>query len=184
MENWSKTLLLSYRFLETIVLKIDEKVKNISCSSMYYDAKSTNNTMKQINSIIELNDRKTNLINLKVIIEKCLDKLPTKYFEFLTLLYIDGLSIKECAETFEINIRTAFRRKKVGMDLFTENLKSLVSYSFILENYSEEVWLMDLYKYHKKRERKLEKIEYLDDDNYMKGKEIFLSLGALGRACG
>ncbi len=151
MENWSKTLLISYRLLGLVVERIDNMVRQISLNSMYYNRKSGYNTMAQIERLIEYNDKKANLTNLKVIIEECMATLPHKELEIVSLLYIDGLNLEECAETLDVSLRTVFRRKKRAIEDIAKALASKCTKKYLLDNYKEESWLMDIYNFQASR---------------------------------
>ncbi len=179
MKNWSKTLLYSYRYLETIVETIDDMVKKISLYSMYYNRKNNFDTISQINKLIELNDRKVNLTNLKVIIEECLDCLSVKDLQFVSLFYIDGLNHEETAKAMNVSVRTFFRRKKLALERFTSILSKKYSIEYFFDNYSEESWLIDFYKFNLRKAYNEEKVqEDLDitDKCMDNGKYIFDTL--------
>lgn len=175
MENWSKTLLESYRYLETVVSTIDEMVKKISINSVYYNRKSNNDTLSVVNKVIMLNDRKLNLTNLKVIIENALDRLSLKDLQFVTLFYIDGLNIFEVAESLEVCVRTAFRRKLRALKEFTKALKQVTCKEYLFKNFSEEQWLMDIYAYYSRNEENLD--NSIGDEK--SGKDIYKTLKQL-----
>lgn len=178
LENWSKTLLQSYRYLSTIVETIDKMVKKISIGSFTYNSKSNTNTLTQFESIIELNNRKEKLINLKVYVDMTLSKLSVKDLEVLSLGYIDGLSVEEIAETQNVSVRTIFRRRKCAIEKFSHVLGDIITHDKLYSIYSDEGWLMELYEYNFARSGNLLKI--LDVDNkFDEGRQIFKVLNEL-----
>lgn len=148
MESWTKTLLISYKYLSTIVSTIDEMVGKISLNSYIYNRKNTCDTMGQFDKIIELNDRKCNLINLKVITEEALGKLKEKELRIAMLIYVDGLTCDETASAMGISRRTVFRKKNIILDKITKVLKEKYSCEYFMKNYINEQWLMELYYYY------------------------------------
>jgi len=152
LENWSKTLLISYRLLGLVVDRLDSMVRQVSLNSMYYNRKAGCNTMSQIEKLIEYNDKKANLTNLKVIIEQCMSNLPQKELEVVSLIYLDGLNVDDVADTLEISVRTVFRRKKRAIESFAKALSRICSYDYLMDNYSDEVWLMDIYESQRSRD--------------------------------
>lgn len=67
-----KTLLEIYRYLETICDSIDDVVKKTSLCGFG----RVNETKYSADKLIELTDKKRILINLKIMVENCLVKLP------------------------------------------------------------------------------------------------------------
>ncbi len=177
LENWSRTLLYCYRYLGKIVETIDDMVAKISIESMFYRKNSTNNTMAQIEKILELNDRKVNLTNLKVIIEECVDKLPLKDMQLISLFYFDGLTFDEIASVLGISRRTVFRRRNNAITHFKEELFKKVTFDYLMTNYAGEQWLIDFYNYSVK---KYSQIEIFDENKSVdNGKYIYRTLKAL-----
>jgi len=152
LKSWSKTLLYCYRYLENIVDTIDDMVKKISLYSVYYNRKTNTDTISQINKVIELNDRKVNLTNLKVVIEESLNLLSCNDLQFVSLYYIDGLTAEETAKVMGVSLRTFFRRRNKAIDKLTNILADKYSVQYFFDNYIEETWLIDLYKYYSKKE--------------------------------
>ena len=177
LENWSRTLLYCYRYLGKIVETIDDMVAKISIESMFYRKNSTNNTMAQVEKILELNDRKVNLTNLKVIIEECVDKLPLKDMQLISLFYFDGLTFDEIASVLGISRRTVFRRRNNAITHFKEELFKKVTFDYLMTNYAGEQWLIDFYNYSVK---KYSQIEIFDENKSVdNGKYIYRTLKAL-----
>lgn len=128
-------------------------MKKLSVNSVYFNRKSNSDTLSIINKIIDLNDRKINLTNLKVIVDTCLSKMRKQDAQFLTLYYIDKLSIEEIADAMDVCVRSAFRRKLRAIDSFTTILSQNYNVDYFVNNYSEEQWLIDLYGYNVSKEK-------------------------------
>ena len=177
LEIWSKTLLISYRLLGLAVDRIDSLVKKISINSMFYNKKASSSTMSQIERLIEFNDKKVNLTNLKVLTEECMETLSAKELEVVSLLYIDGLAIEEVAQTLGVSIRTVFRRKKKAIESFSRALNNKTSRKYLLENYTEEQWLMDIYNYNASKSG--EDVILTEDDNCVSVDSMFKAMKEL-----
>ena len=183
MENWTKTLLISYKYLSTIVSTIDDMVHKISINSYIYNRKNNSDTMGQINKIIDLNDRKCNLTNLKVILQDALSKLNEKELQIATLLYIDGLNFDETASAMGISRRTVFRKKNIVIEKITKLLESQYSIDYFLDNYVEEQWLMELYYYNVNKSKMLSSQECCDlRDEIDNGKYIYKTIKELQKS--
>lgn len=72
-EIWGKTLLSLYRHLGAISNSIDNLIKRIGINSAFNHS-VYNSAYVDSNKIIELTERKIKIINLKVLIEKALDR--------------------------------------------------------------------------------------------------------------
>ena len=103
---WSKTLLSSYSCLQPISNAIDGMVLSNGLHSAY----GYNTTMKCANTIINLISRKKVLINLKVLIERVLDKLPNEFARILVLKYFDKVKVNDILSIMELSRRTYFRK--------------------------------------------------------------------------
>ena len=146
MENWSKTILSVYRYLEAISKAIDNLVVKKSINSSFYNNGRFNSTYECANEIMNLTERKVNLINLKVLTEKVLQKLEPLQRKVLTLTYIDNVSRDDICEVLEISTRSYFRKKADGLKSFG---KTLVSMGYdakkIHSTFESEKWLVALY---------------------------------------
>ena len=181
LKNWSKTILECYRYLETIVETIDDMVRKLSVNSVYFNRKSNNDTLSVINKIIDLNDRKVNLTNLKVIVDTVMSKMRKQDAQFLALFYLDRLSIEETAAALDICVRSAFRRKVRAIDSFTAILSQEYSCEYFANNYADEQWLVDLYGYNVSKEKdKVVGVVELDAD-VINGKNVYRTLKEIRR---
>ena len=171
----------SYRYLATIVDTIDKMVKKISMGGYFYNRKSNSTTMSQFETIIDLNERKQRLTNLKVIVEETFVKLSSKDLELLSLYYIDGLTFDEISKVKGVSIRTIFRRNRLALDKFTNNLANVVTVDYLHKYYSSESWIMELYDYNVAKSQHLLKFKQDDQDDYDGGRQVFKALKELRR---
>lgn len=140
---FSKTLLEVYNSLEIVCERIDKMVDNKASEGSTYGR--TGNSLELFNSIINLTERKVNLINLKLRIEQSLIKLSPIEAKVLILKYVDRLTYKQISTLTNQNIRTTFRYVEKGIENFTKNIKlNGLTEEFIRNKYSEEKWLFQI----------------------------------------
>lgn len=146
MNIWSKTILSVYRYLENISNAIDNLVRKKCIYSSFYNCGRNTNTYDYTNKILELTERKVQLINLKVITEDILMELKPVERKILTLYYVDGIKNKELAELLGMSIRTLFRKKMLAINSFDKILKLKGYTDAKLSNmFSGEKWLNNIY---------------------------------------
>ncbi len=144
-EVWGKTLIGLYRHLGTMANSIDNLIKRIGVNSAFNHS-IYNSTIADSNKIIELTERKIKIINLKVIIEKALNKLKINDFRILSLAYVDCVNYKKVQEILNISERTFFRRKELAIARFSCNLSELGFNAEKLNDYlKNENWIKNAY---------------------------------------
>lgn len=142
---WVRTVLEVYRHLELIANTIDEMAKNEvyhSFNAMYHT------TMESMERMIEFNDRKRKLINLKVMIENAIVKIKkTTDQKILVMTYVDGMKCNVIAKNLEMSLRTYFRHKQNAIFELKEILnKKRYTLSWFLKEYGDEKWLINQYE--------------------------------------
>ena len=120
---WSKTLLSSYKYFERIALKIDSIIENEATSSrnMSLNFVIRNGAFSVADRIIELSERKKNLINLKVLTELTLARLSDENFSIISKRFFENVKIGDIFEN--VSIRTAFRKIDNAVLAFDKALK-------------------------------------------------------------
>lgn len=146
MKTWSKTVLSVYKYLEALSKSLDNLILKKSVNSMFYYNGRGCNTYDIANEIILLTERRVNLINIKVLVEKALGELPLNEKKLLTLFFIDGVKTDRIARMMGCSDRTFFRKKNEAVESFS---KAVVRAGFskdrLNEMFGKEKWLMDLY---------------------------------------
>lgn len=150
---WVKTILTVYRHLKLIAGTIDEMAREEvtrSFVALYHT------TMESVERLIELNERKRKLINMKVIIEQGIVQLKKKLDrKIIGLRYIDGMKSVDIIESLQISPRTYFRRKNNAMKEFIAILNQAgYTFSWWVREYGNEKWLMN--QFYKNVEKQLE----------------------------
>ena len=146
--NWSKTILGVYKYLPRVTLAFDKLVKsrayNSSATSLYNLA--FNDIMNVANSIINLTQRKNNLINLKVIIDKTLKSIDSTSARILIYKYFDNKKSAEIAKMLNVCNRTYFRKVNSALTHFTCALAKQGYDSFkLFQMLKNEKWIMLVY---------------------------------------
>lgn len=146
MKTWSKTILSVYKYLEALSNSIDDLVYKKSINSAFYSNGRYNTCYDCANRIMQLTERKVNLINLKVIVDDTLNMMPLHQRQILALSYIDNAKNEDIAELMHISIRTFFRKKNEALQCFAKNL---LLQGFNVEKlemmFGGEYWLKNLY---------------------------------------
>ena len=146
--NWSKTILGVYKYLPRVTLAFDKLVKsrayNSSATSLYNLA--FNDIMNVANSIINLTQRKNNLINLKVIIDKTLKSIDLTSARILIYKYFDNKKSADIAKMLNVCNRTYFRKVNSALTHFTYALARQGYDSFkLFQMLKNEKWIMSVY---------------------------------------
>lgn len=108
--NWCNAMLVAYSSLPQIVKdierSIDLRVKSgFGSRHLYYGI----STEELLTGILNLNQRKIRLINIKVLVDKSLQALSEREQEFIKLKFFIKKPLREVAERLGVSLRTAFR---------------------------------------------------------------------------
>lgn len=145
LKNWSLTFLNVYKYLETISNSIDKLVHKQVFASSFCNQTSTT-TLNNMNKIIELTERKKNIINLNIIIQQCITKMQPGDAKLLVLFYKDGMKSKDISSLLNIRQRTFFRKKVFAVNSFSKTLKFMgYDSSYFDEMFRNEFWLTQVY---------------------------------------
>jgi len=163
LKVWSKTLLNVYGCLYKLTNEIDKIVLHYALSSGFKNG--VNKTYRDTQNILDLTQRKITLINLKVLIESCLDKLDLQSCKILTLRYVDRMSGETISTALNIKRRTYFRKYQQALNSFSSTLlKNGFDSNNILALVKNEAWIIDVYKAFLDKE--ISKNQELEISNY------------------
>lgn len=155
--NWSKTLLNTYSYLETICGAIDKCVVNCGVSS----GCSSNSTILIANKMISLIERKKFLINLKILIDNVLRNIASSDARILTIKYIDKVKSEVASQVLGLSNRTYFRKINVAVNNFALELKKQGYTSSVLKEFlSKEGWIIEIYNSYSKKEKATLEADY------------------------
>ena len=109
--EWAKTILSTYKYLDRVAEAIDKLVKQEALNSFYFSGlnQSKNAVMPVADRIINLIERKKKLINIKVLADKSLMECDRGAAQILIERYMDGDTSQEIALRHNLNVRTYFR---------------------------------------------------------------------------
>ena len=158
---WVKTLLYTYKYLNRITDGIDQMVEKNAISSFYFCGNNCENaTMAIADKIIAMIERKKRLINIKVLVDKCLLACDRASAQLLVERFIDDDSAEIVASRRGINIRTFFRRQTRAENDFYSQMARLGYSVDKLETYlADEGWIIDVFERFNREEQGL-----LDDE--------------------
>lgn len=129
--NWAKTILYVYKYLDRVCEGIDSLVEQNALNSFYYGQhRSDNEVLCVAERISRLCERKAKLVNIKVLADKCLLKSEELNAKILIERYIDDDSSENIALRHNLNVRTYFRKLIQAETSFTKLM--------IKEGFSEE----------------------------------------------
>lgn len=146
---WTKTTLYIYKYLDTIADAIDKLIERQALNSFYYNQASsaTSDVETVSNKIIELSQRKINLINIKVAIDQSLMEMPQELAQLLIERYMDGERGEDIALRHNFTFRTYFRRLLKAEDFFSAVMASKgIDEKTLSQNLKQEKWVVDIYK--------------------------------------
>jgi len=143
--NWSKTLLYVYKYLDRVCDGIDSLVEQNALNSFHYRSENGVNVVAE--RICDLYQRKVKLINIKVLVDNCLLKSEKQNAQLLIEKYIDDDISETIAQRHNMNIRTYFRKLNQAEKSFTILMLMEGFNEEKLEKYlSGEKWILEVYE--------------------------------------
>ena len=125
--NWAKTVLFAYKYLGAMCRSIDKRIKKMAVNSFYIGGvwNEENSVYKISERMIKLSDKKVDYINLKLMIEKCLQEMKQENAKLLILRNINGdnphfhMNLSQSvAGLLNISERTYFRKLNFALKEF------------------------------------------------------------------
>lgn len=154
--GWSNTALVAFSAIPKIICLIDFGVRTrVKSGFMSRHLSYGLQNEELFNEIIELNNEKAKMLNLKYIIEATFERLTRKEREILKKRYIEKKTFQKIAEETDVCIRTVFRRLDGALHSFGEWLE--------IQGFTEE-WFEKEYgrsKYIKQIRDKISNYKYL-----------------------
>lgn len=139
-----KSMLHVYKHLEALTLSLEKMAKNKGVGSYY----SYDDTLKEIDYLLSLTERKIFLINLKVVMDEIILSLDKELGKLLVLKYIDELDNDAISVQCNLTERTFFRQLNRAYDGFCKKLqvvsKERPNFYSQLKN---DLWLNAIVKY-------------------------------------
>lgn len=147
--QWTKTLLVVYKYLDNVAGAIDKIILKTALNSFYFSRNTyqQNNVYNISNRLINLSERKVTLINAKLLVEEILKNIPIKDARLLIQRYFERMKFKDIAKQNDMNIRTVFRKLATAENSFRIGL---ISKGYFDENlcemFANETWILNYYK--------------------------------------
>ena len=131
MENkqqiWAKTVLVAYKYLGAMCGAIDKLVESTAKHSYYTSGvwQEKNSIQSVSKKLIRLSDKKIDYINLKVMVDKVLGKIPKKFATLLILRYINRVPPEDIAELNGVSVRSYYRYITKAINEFAVQMKNI-----------------------------------------------------------
>lgn len=148
LKVWAKTILTVQKYLERVTYAIDSMIYKEALGSAYVSSKNLTkqSALSVSESIINLSDRKVNLINLNVICVKALKGIDRISAKLLILKHIENRTSSEIAQILDISDRTYFRKLNKAYDNIGTWLEDNgFNSEYFHKNFGNEGWIMEAY---------------------------------------
>ena len=158
--EWGKTILTVYKYLDRVTEAIDKMVKQNAMNSFYFSGtnQSRNGVMDVADRIIALSQRKVRLINIKVLADKALLECDGGSSQILIERYLDGDNAQTIADRHNLNLRTYFRHLVSAEEKFCAIMARYGFGEKRLEKYlADEKWILEIY-YNFKKNNEIEEL--------------------------
>lgn len=145
--QWGNALLYTYKYFARITDAIDKMVNQTALNSYYYcnNNQKDNSVQAVSNRIISLIERKSRLINIKVLVDECLKSCDKLSAQILIEKYMDNDTSEEIAQRHNLNVRTYFRRLESAETTFYSHMVKLGFDENKLNSYlKEEKWIIEV----------------------------------------
>lgn len=145
--TWVKTILTCYLSFDKVIKMLEnmvyDKAKSTHTAAFDYPQESTFN---QITKLIDLIDKKSRLVNLKVIADTVLEKLELKHAQVINQKFFLGKEPEEITCALNISMRTLHRRLLDALEKFA-NVMVAMDYDkeWFCDNYFDQSWLKNQY---------------------------------------
>lgn len=143
---WIKTLFSSFSTLPEIIKTID-KIIELQASSTSFVADIYNkerSVYHQVEKVINLSERKNNLLNIYIMIKELYKMLDDESVEIIEKKYLYNYSIEELSRELDVSSRTIYRKLDKIIDKTYECCKKKNwSLQFIESQLRDEEWLKD-----------------------------------------
>ena len=144
MENivcWVSAILASYRRLPRAVAACKQTSRSLAESGFYCE-----DTMALVQKLIDCNARAESYLNVKVIVDDMLLRLPLKYARILQERACNGLAMCQIAKKLGYSERSTFRWYAEGLKKAACAIKKMgYDEKWFESRYSKDVLIGDLY---------------------------------------
>ena len=148
LKVWARTLMTIQKYLERICNSIDACIEKKATASMYVNTKNffQNDSLSVSNWMIEMGERKVNLINLNVICLNALKSIDKTHAKILALKYFDRMQSADISSLLGISERTYFRKLNAAYEsLESWLLKNGYDAEYFVTKLQNEGWITEVY---------------------------------------
>lgn len=143
---WIKTLLSTYNTIPEIIQTVDKIIElqasTVSFSSDVFNGK--NSLMNQVESLIDLSQRKNSLLNIYIMTKELVKNLSEDDIDFIEKKFMYNWSIEDLSKEFNISIRTTYRRiDKLVNIIYSKATSKNWSLRFIESQIKNENWIKE-----------------------------------------
>lgn len=145
-----QALINAYKLLERTCNAIDDYV--ISYAENFGPDPSMDSTESITNKMIDLIARKNKLINLKIFIENCVEKMPDKFRKIIVLKLNYRCKASILMQILNLPERTYFRRMNQALEIFVDIVNNNNT-KFDIDNiFLSEEWIANISKKFKEKQ--------------------------------
>lgn len=145
-KNWCNTALVAYSALPKIVKELDfslARLVNSSFKSVHL--KNGVSNLQLIGEIMEINDEKRKMVNMRFIVSSALERLTDTSKQVLIGRLFKKQTFKELAEEMNTSIRSVYRRFQDAEDEFAHLLKiGGYTESWFEREYGEDKYILPI----------------------------------------
>lgn len=141
---WIKTLLTTHSKIPEIIKAVDKIIElqatSVSFMSDIYNREKS--TLNQVEKVIDLSERKNNLLNIYIMSKKLTKNLSFSDADFIEKKFVYNWTSEDLAKEFNISVRTVFRKiDKLISEIYETTKRNNWSLRFFKSQVKNERWL-------------------------------------------
>lgn len=143
---WIKTLLATHSKIPEIIKAVDKIIElqatSISFMSDIYNREKS--TLNQVEKVIDLSERKNNLLNIYIMSKKLTKNLSFTDADFIEKKFVYNWTSEDLAKEFNVSVRTVFRKiDKLISEIYETTKRNNWSLRFFKSQVKNERWLQE-----------------------------------------
>ena len=143
---WIKTLLASYNTIPEIIKTVD-KIIELQASTVSFSSdvfNGSNSLINQVESLIDLSQRKNSLLNIYIMTKELVKNLSDEDLNFIEKRFVYNWSTEDLSKEFNISARTIYRKIDRIINLIhSRAISKNWSLRFIESQTKQETWLKE-----------------------------------------
>lgn len=143
---WIKTLLASYNTIPEIIKTVD-KIVELQASTVSFSSdvfNGSNSLINQVESLIDLSQRKNSLLNIYIMTKELVKNLSDEDLNFIEKRFVYNWSTEDLSKEFNISARTIYRKIDRIINLIhSRAISKNWSLRFIESQIKQETWLKE-----------------------------------------